>query len=161
MVNSRKGIHVEHVDYWHVDMLAAELAGKRVPVRVDPHDVTHVLAYLQGRWVLCRADCSAELAGYSRRQLRLASMVLHRRARDVGKRRMLRTRQLADMLKELAETEQGLLQARRDEERDEVLKKRKLRLVGDSGSPVEDGPGSHETAWESLDLDELGSGNLL
>ena len=161
MVNSRKGIHVEHVDYWHVDMLAADLARKRVPVRVDPHDVTHVVAYLQGRWVLCRADCSAELAGYSRRQLRLASMALHRRDRDVGKRRMLRTRQLAQMLKELAETEQGLLQARRDEERDEVLKRRHLRLAGDSGSPAEDGSGSRETAWQSLDLDDLDPGTLL
>ena len=161
MVNSRTGIHVEHVDYWHRDMRSAELSGKRVPVRVDPYDVTHVVAFVQGRWVLCRADCAAELAGYSRRQLRLASIMHHRRRRGVGKRRMLRARQLVVMLEEIAETEDGLLQARRDEERNAVLKKRGLHLVGESDSSAEGDSGSDTMAWESLDLDELGPGKRL
>ena len=158
MVNSRTGIHVEHVDYWHADMRAGELRGKRIPVRVDPHDVTHVVAFIQGRWVLCRADCAAELAGYSRRQLRLASMELHRRRRGVGKRRMLRASQLAEMLEEIAQTEEGLLEARREEERGAVLKKRGMRLVGDSGSSGGGDSSLDTTAWESLDLDDLGPG---
>ena len=161
MVNSRTGIHVENVDYWHGDMRSGELRGKKVPVRVDPHDVTHVVAFIQGRWVLCRADCAAELAGYSRRQLRLASSELHRRRRGVGKRRMLRARQLAEMLEEIAKTEEGLLQARREEERGAVLKKRGMRLVGDSGSSGDGDSSSDTTTWESLDLDKLGPGKRL
>ena len=161
MVNSRTGIVADWIRYWHADMRSAALHGKKVPVRVDPHDVAHVVAFINRRWVLCLAECSADLAGRSRREVRLASMEVHRRNRGAARRRMIRVKHLVSMLKELAETEEGLLQARRDEERREVLEQRGLHLVPDSGSPQEDHPGSGASGWKSLDLDELGSGSRL
>ena len=158
MVHSRRGIHVENVDYWHADMRSAELHRTTVPVRVDPYDVTHVVAFINGRWVLCRADCALELAGYSRRELRLASSEWHRRRRGAGQRRMPRARELAKVLAEIRKTEDGLRQARRDEERSAVLKQRGLSLVADSGSTRDAASGSDTTPWDSVGLDELGPG---
>ena len=64
-------------------------------------------------------------------------MEVRRRNRGAAKRRMIGVKHLVSMLKELAETGEGLLQARRDEERREVIERRGLHPVPDSGSPRE------------------------
>ena len=161
-VDPRTGIVVTNIHYWHADMRSAALRGKKVRVRVDPHDLAHVVAFLQGRWVLCAAECRADFAGRSRRELRLASMELRRRRRGAAKRQAVRARELGALLRELAKTEEGLLQARREDDRRAVLQKRGLHLVPDSPStPPEDHPGSDDSLWSSLDLDAYGSGKPL
>ena len=160
-VDSRTGIVVDCIRYWHADMRSEALRGQKVPVRVDPYDLAHVVAFLDGRWVLCRAECAADLGGRSRRELRLASLELRRRRRGAAKRKAIRVKHLAPMLAELAAIEEGLRQSRRDAERRDVLEKRGLSLVGDSGTVPEDHPGAGEGGWDSLDLDDIGSGTRL
>ena len=129
---------------------------------MDPYELAHVVAYLEGRWVLCRADCAAELAGRSRREAQpLASMELRRRRRGVARRQAVRTQHLVAMLRELEETEQGRRQACRDAARRTALDKRRLRLVSDPKAPVEEHSGADETDWKPLDFDDLGPGTRL
>ncbi len=160
-VDPRTGIVVDRIHYWHADMRSVALRRKRVSVRVDPHDLAHVVAFLNGRWVLCRAECAADLAGRSRQELRLASMELRRRRRAGAKHQAIRVRELAAMLRELAETEEGLRRALRGEERRAVLKTRGLHLVDGLDSPTKDPAGSGETGWSTVDLNDLGSGTRL
>ena len=160
-VDSRTGIVVDCVRYWHADMRSERFRKKKVPVRVDPYDLRHVVAFLDGRWVLCLADCAAELAGHSRRELRLASLELARRRRGSGRRQAVRTRHLVAMLRELRETEQGLRQARRDAERRAVLEKRHLHLVSEPQSPAEERAGAQEPDWTPPAFDDIGSGTPL
>ena len=161
LVDSRTGIVVDYLRYWHADMRSGSLHRKKVSVRVDPHDVSHVVAFLHGRWVLCRSESSADFAGRSRREVRLASMEVRRRRKGASKRRMIRAGQLIPMLRELEKTEEGLRRARREEERREVIEKRRLRLVTGSDSSVGEQSGSEQGDWKPLDLDELGSGRRL
>ena len=161
-VDPRTGVVVDCIHYWHAAMRSEALRGRKVPVRVDPHDLAHVVAFLQGRWVLCVADRRADFAGRSRRELRLASMELRRRRRGSSKRQAIRASHLAAMLHDLAQTEEGLLQQRRDDERRAALKERGLHFLARSEDhPGEDHPGSGESTWTSLDLDEIGSGTPL
>ena len=160
-VDPRTGIVVDNIWYWHPDMRASDLSGKKVPVRVDPHDLAHVVAFLRGRWVLCVAERAADFHGRSRRELRIASMELRRRRRGDSKREAVRARHLGAMLRELAETEEGALQAQRDAERREVLDRRGLHLVTDSATPGEAHPADGAAGATTLDLDEIGSGEPL
>ena len=63
------------------------------------------------------------------------------------------------MLRELATTEEGLLQAQRDAQRTAALEARGLRLVAGQDSPPEH-HGS-DLGWSALDLDDVGSGTPL
>ena len=160
-VDSRTGIVVDNIRYWHPDMRASDLSRKQVPVRVDPHDAAHVVVFLRGRWVLCVAERAADFAGRSRRELRIASHEVRRRRRGDSKREAIRARHLGAMLRELAQTEEGALQAQRDAERREVLHRRGLRLVTGSVTPGEPHPADAAAGAPPLDLDEIGSGEPL
>lgn len=81
-VDGRTGMVVEGIRYWHDDMRSDGVRGTRAPVRVDPHDAGHVVAFLKGGWVLCRSERYVELQGLSKRELRIASMALRARRRD-------------------------------------------------------------------------------
>ena len=160
-VDCRTGIVVDCIHYWHPDMRSETLRRQKVRVRVDPHDVAHVVAFINGRWVLCRSECFAELDGRSRRELRQASIELRQRRRGAAKRQAVRVQHLIPLLRELAQTEEGLRQLHRDADRRQSLQERGLRLVAGPGSEPEEHPGADESAWNSLDFDELGSGKRL
>ena len=157
-VDPRTGVLVYYIHYWHADMRSQALRGKRVPVRVDPHDSSHVVVFIGGRWVLCQAERAADFKDRSRRDLRLAAMELHLRRRGAAKRQAVRVGELAAMLRQQAETEQGLLQAQRDAERRAVLEARELRLVGGRDAPLEDHAASGDPGWSPVELDDLGPG---
>ena len=156
-VDPRTGILVEYIRYWHPDMRSEALRRKKVPVRVDPHDLSHVVAFIAGRWVLCQAERAADFKDRSRRELRLAAMELRFRRRGAAKRQAIRVAELVPMLRDLAQTEAGLLQKQRDAERREVLEARGLHLAGGRDAPLEDHP-SGDTDWNPRDLDDLGPG---
>ena len=123
--------------------------------------MTHVVAFLGGRWVMCRSERTADFEGYSRRDLRLAAMELRLRRSGVAKRQAIRAREMASMLREIRQTEQGLLQARKDAERRAVLEARDLSLVGGNDAPAQDRPATADADWNALDLEDVGSGTAL
>ena len=158
-VDGRTGIVVEGVRYWHHDMRSDGVRGERVAVRVDSHDAAHVVAYINGRWVLCRSERFVELEGLSRRELRIASAAIRARRPDSQKRRAVRLQEMLKMLHEIRKTEAGLREAMRREERDKVLVRRSrcvVSLDSDSAPAVE-----VEGDWEPRDLDEFESGTKL
>ena len=142
-------------------MRSETLRGKKVQVRVDPYDVAHVDRFINDGWVLCRAECAADLEGRSRRELRLALMTLRRRRRGAAKRQAVRVHDLVAMFPGINETEEGLRRQRRDEDRRAVLEKRGLQVVTGGSSAATHRPADDESAPAPLDFDDIGSGTPL
>ena len=158
-VNDRTGIVVEGIRYWHHDMRSDGVRGTRVPVRIDPHDASHVVVFIKGRWVLCRSERYVEVQGLSKRELRIASVAVRARRPDSQKRRSVRLEETLKMLREIRKTEVGLREKLRQEERRKVLDRRGLRVLSpDSDDPSE--PPSEE-GWEARDLDDFEPGTQL
>ena len=158
-VNGRTGIVVEGIRYWHHDMRSDGVRGTRVPVRIDPHDAGHVVAFVKGRWVQCHSERYVEVQGLSKRELRIASIAVRARRPDSQKRRSVRLEEMLAMLREIRKTEAGLREAMRREERDKVLDRRGLRLASlDSDTPSQ--PASGES-WQPRDLDDFEPGTQL
>ena len=157
-VNGRTGIVVECVRYWHPEMSRPGVRGTRVAVRVDPYDAGHVVAYLGGRWVLCRSERFADFQGYSRRELRLATLVLRERNHGSKSRNPVRAERLASTMRSVRETEEGLRQAQRGEAQRALRARRGLRLVSDSAvrKDADNGP-----LWPDLDFDNRKPGERL
>ena len=85
-VDPVRGVTIEYLRYWHDDFAAGDVAGHSVPVKLDPLDCAVAFARVRGRWVSCRlVDGAADLAGRSRKQIRLAVQQL-RAQRRVGAR---------------------------------------------------------------------------
>ena len=133
MVNPRTGITVEYITYWHDDMLADDVRGTRVPVRVDPFDCGHVAAFIRGRWVLCRSERPADFEGLSRRELRLMTRILRRQRQAGAARRPIRTALLAQMIRELRSTEDGLLRHQRERNRQAACRNRGMNILHPEG----------------------------
>ena len=126
-------------------------------MRVIPEDVTQVAAFILGRWVLCRSERAGDLAGYSRRELRIASKVWRLRNRRVSKKLSMRVDQAIPLLREIRETEEGLRQLARDDERREALERRGIELVADVKAPDdEDGSPEAGDPWAGIGFGELG-----
>ena len=158
-VNGSSGIVVEGIRYWHHDMGSDGVRGTRVSVRVDPHDAGHVVAYVKGRWVLCRSERFVEVQGFSKRELRIASMAVRARRPDSEKRKSVRLDDMLKMIREFRQTEAGLREQMRQEERQKVVDRRGLRIVTtgseDSSEPLA------EEGWEARDLVEFEPGTKL
>ena len=161
-VNRRYGITVDRIRYWHSDMRSDGVRGTKVRVRVIPEDITQVAAYILGRWVLCRSERAGDLAGYSRRELRIASKVWRERNRGISKKLSMRVDQAIPLLREIRQTEDGLRQACRDAERREALGHRGLRFGPDPTSmDGEDRPSEEGDPWTRSGFDSLEPGSRL
>ena len=136
--------------------------GTKVRVRVIPEDVTHVAAYILGRWVLCRSERSGDLEGYSRRELRIASKVWRLRNRHLSKKVSMRVEHAIPLLREIRETEEGLRQAGRDAVRRKALDSRDLGFPGDvEAADGDDGPPVAGGLWKGIGFDKLKRGRRL
>ena len=127
---------------------------------VDPHDAGHVAACIKGRWVLCQSAEFAFVQGLSKRELRLASAAIRaaRKARGDSSKAAIRVRELAQFVRDVRETEEGLREAIREEDRRRILERRGLRLV--TGSH-EAGDPSSESPWDVPDFDSVDPGKEL
>lgn len=162
-VHPRKGIVVDCVHYWHEAMRSSRLAGTKVDVRVDPHDAGYVVAWLDSVWRLCRAEHFESFHGRSRREVRLATLVLRQRHRDELARQPVRAHRLAALLRDVRAHEALVLQRRRDAERRELLDRSGLRdAVAPSATDEPDiSPCTADDGWADLSLDDLPPGVLL
>ena len=159
-VHFRTGIPVDNDRFWHPEMVDDGVRGTRVPVRVDPHDAGHVAACIKGRWVLCQSAEFAFVQGLSKRELRLASAAIRaaRKARGDSSKAAIRVRELAQFVRDVRETEEGLREAIREEDRRRILERRGLRLVTDTNKTAVPPP---ETPWAAPDFDSVDPGTKL
>ena len=82
-VHPVRGLVVGYLRYWHDDFQYGDVAGARVPVKVDVADCSAVYAYVRGRWITCRlADGDADLHGRSWKQVRMVVEELRARRRQ-------------------------------------------------------------------------------
>lgn len=165
-VHPRKGVVVDCVHYWHKAMRSSRLAGTKVDVRVDPHDAGYVVAWLDGVWRvwrLCRAEHFESFHGRSRREIRLATLVLRQRHRDETARQPVRAHRLAALLRDVRAHEALALQRRRDEERRQVVDRSGLRdaTASPPSEQLDVAPSPPDDGWADLSLDDLPPGVLL
>ena len=162
-VHPRKGVVVDCIHYWHEAMRSSRLAGTKVDVRVAPHDAGYVVAWLDGVWRLCRAEHFESFHGRSRREVRLATLVLRQRHHDELARQPVRAHRLAALLRDVRAHEALVLQRRRDAERRELLDRSGLRdaIAPPPTADPDVAPCTPDDGWADLSLDDLPLGVLL
>ena len=117
-VHPVRGITIDYLHYWHDDLGLGDVAGSKVEVKVDPLDCTVVFAYVGRRWITCRlADGDADLAGRTRKQIRLAIDELQAQRRAGARGRDINARILGRFLLETDAQGKLARQVRRDAER--------------------------------------------
>ena len=150
MVHRRYGIWVESVRYWNAVMSNPKVHRSYVEVRVDPADVGHVVAYLDGVWQLCRSFNYFEVFhGRSWRELRLAAVILRKRHRGEPTvsptKRELR---LANLLRDVRGHEELARQRMRDEAQAASSDRPALRDLVQEGAADASGPRADDVGAE-------------
>jgi len=114
-VDTSRGILVNGLRYWNPRMRSPQLAGKSVPVRYEPFDMSVAYAFLEGQWLRCTADAFFQVQGRSEREWQLILEEWRAQQRAHGKKRIsINGPLLAGFLEEIATEEQLLLQQQQD-----------------------------------------------
>ena len=151
-VDRARGIQVNGLRYWNPLMRACRDAGKRVPVRYEPFDMSRAYAFVDGQWLPCTADAFFQVQGRSEREWQLILDEWREQQRQHGRKRVsVNGPLLAQFLEEIATEEQLLLQRQRDLEGLPIRE----AIVGQSIGCLS-GPGTEvEACDEELDLATL------
>lgn len=114
-VDRARGIAVNGLRYWNPLMRTSRDAGKSVPVRYEPFDMSRAYAFLDGQWLPCTADAFFQVQGRSEREWQLILDEWREQQRQHSRKRVsVNGPLLARFLEEIATEEQLLLQQQRD-----------------------------------------------
>jgi putative transposase len=142
-VHPGRGVRMNYLDYWCVEMLDAEVEGTKIPVRFDPFDVSTGYAYIDGKWRECKC-ANDEFVGCSERELRILSEELRKEYRELyGRKQVEVTQKKLAARRSKAESTQALLQQQKDRETKaafEVLEGGKRRKQGSTHSSSQSTP---------------------
>lgn len=117
-VDPVRGVTIGHLRYWCDDFAAVDVARATVAVKVDPLDCSVVFARVRDRWVTCRlADGDADLAGRSRKQIRIAVQELRAQRRAGAKGRDINAAAIGRFLLDIDAEGELARQIHRDVER--------------------------------------------
>jgi hypothetical protein len=131
LVNSGKGVKINHLLYWSPVFRDPAVERTRVPVRYDPYDAGAAYAYVGNRWISCYSEYYSSFRGRSEREMMIAAAELRKRSLDHSRQFRLTARRLADFVASAEEEESLLIQRLQD------AAARGIRLVNDAGSRVE------------------------
>ena len=125
-VHLSRGLTVNWLHYWHPAMRSPQVAGRTVPVRYEPFDMSVVYAFVDGQWLECIADAFAQVHGRSEREWQLILDEWRAQQRQHGQKRLtINGPLLAQFLEDVAAEERILLQRQHDLEeqalRDAIL----------------------------------------
>lgn len=125
-VHPSRGLTVNWLHYWHPAMRSPQVAGRTVPVRYEPFDMSVVYAFVDGQWLECIADAFAQVHGRSEREWQLILDEWRAQQRQHGQKRLtINGSLLAQFLEDVAAEERILLQRQHDLEeqalRDAIL----------------------------------------
>ncbi|HST52249.1 MAG TPA: transposase family protein [Pyrinomonadaceae bacterium] len=131
-VQQSRGIKVFGTWYKCREFRDPVVIGTKVPVHLDPDDVSHVYAYVKNRWIECfaRARVLALLRGKSIRLMRIISIEERERSRSYYQNANVRLEELARCHSTREETEREEQQRLADEEAKEITaRKERLKLI--------------------------------
>lgn len=132
-LDGARGIVVNGLRYWNPLMRSSPEAGRCVPVRYEPFDMSIAYAFVDGQWLRCTADAFFQVQGRSEREWQLILDEWREQQRQHGRKRVsVDGPLLAQFLEEIATEEQLLLQRQRDLEglpvREAIVGQRKAAL---------------------------------
>lgn len=113
-IDSGRGIKVGYIYYWSPAFRDPALAGKSVPVRYDPFDLSVAFAWLKDHWEPCQSEYASVFQGRSEKEIATATQELRACAKRTGERRAINAKLIAEYLRGAAITEKTLEQQRRD-----------------------------------------------
>jgi len=114
-LDGARGIVVNGLRYWNPLMRSSPEAGRCVPVRYEPFDMSLAYAFVDGQWLKCTADAFFQVQGRSEREWQLILDEWRAQQRQHARRRVsIDGPLLAQFLEEIATEEQLLLQRQRD-----------------------------------------------
>ena len=114
-LDGARGIVVNGLRYWNPLMRSSPEAGRCVPVRYEPFDMSIAHAFVDGQWLKCTADAFFQVQGRSEREWQLILDEWREQQRQHGRRRVsVNSALLAQFLEEVATEEQLLLQRQCD-----------------------------------------------
>jgi len=114
-LDGARGIVVNGLRYWNPLMRSSPEAGRCVPVRYEPFDMSIAYAFVDGQWLRCTADAFFQVQGRSEREWQLILDEWREQQRQHGRKRVsVDGPLLAQFLEEIATEEQLLLQRQRD-----------------------------------------------
>ncbi len=114
-LDGARGIVVNGLRYWNPLMRSSPEAGRCVPVRYEPFDMSIAYAFVDGQWLRCTADAFFQVQGRSEREWQLILDEWREQQRQHARRWVsIDGALLAQFLEEIATEEQLLLQRQRD-----------------------------------------------
>ena len=121
-VQPSKGVKINYLYYWSTDeeFLSPEIEGTNVPIRYDPFDLGTAYAYVKGHWVRCISQYYSSFHDRSEREVKLASVELHRSKQKQAGRVTLSAKEKAAYLEGTEAKEALLLQRLHDLARQDV-----------------------------------------
>jgi transposase InsO family protein len=128
LVNSGKGVKINHLHYWSTAFRDPAIERTRIPVRYDPYDSGTAYAYVGNRWVSCYSEHFSSFRGRSEREMMIAAAELRKRSQDHCREFQVTARRLADFVAS-AEAEESLLIQRLQD-----AAARNIRLVKDDSA---------------------------
>ena len=151
-IKRSRGIKVFGTWYKNNKLRKPYLYDTKVEVKIDPFDVSHVYAYVDGEWIECRSPgkVRALLRGKSLRLMKVISQEERQKAKVYGRRANLRYEDLALAHSKREETEREKAQRLKDQDREKIAERKRksgLRLVKDE-------PDTEDIAADSFEEDD-------
>ena len=110
-------IMVDYLRYHHRALLAGDVVGSNVPVKLNAEDSSVVHVRVRGEWITCElTDGNADLAGRSRKEVKLLVEELRQRYRVGAKGAELNAEKIGRHLRRLDYGEEVARQVERDKE---------------------------------------------
>ena len=122
LVHRNHGIQFHYLLYWNDLFGSPDVIGKKVKLRYDPFNISHVYAYVHNHWVECVTSLYyGQFHGHSERELMLATTELREQNRKSPIKTPIDAKRLADFLAKIEVHETVLLQRQRDSENQAVV----------------------------------------
>ena len=114
LVDSGKGVKINHLQYWSTVFRDPAIERTRVPVRYDPYDAGTAYAYVGNHWISCYSEHFSSFRGRSEREMMIAAAELRKRSQDHSREFKVTARRLADFVASIEAEESLLVQRLQD-----------------------------------------------
>jgi putative transposase len=114
LVDSGKGLKINHLHYWSTVFRNPAIERTRVPVRYDPYDAGTAYAYVGNHWISCYAEHFSSFRGRSEREMMIAAAELRKRSQEHSREFKVTARRLAGFVASVEAEESLLIQRLQD-----------------------------------------------
>jgi transposase InsO family protein len=115
-IDSGKGVKIQCLYYFHPKFRDPKYAGRKVPVRYDPFDISKGFAFLDGEWLPCESEYASLFRHRTEREIQIITGEIRGKNKRAGKRRIITGEQIAKYIMSLESSEKVLLQRKKDAE---------------------------------------------